>query len=97
MKTKLISIAFVSAFASTTVFANSIVGDVCTASGSDFILTVTTSEQLTSSAVINWNGTAMSGPFTLSNGNLSVSVTTSDVAPCAEEGTITVTDGGSTF
>lgn len=90
-------VAVTAAFVSIPAFANSIVGDVCTASGSDFILTVTTSEQLSSSAVINWNGSAMTGPFSLSNGNLSVSVTTSDVAPCAEEGTISVTDGGSTF
>jgi len=97
MKKSLIGLISFAAFTATNAFANSLVGDVCTSSGSDFILTVTAEEQLSSSAVINWNGTALTGPFTLSNGNLSISVTTSDVAPCAEEGTITVTDAGSTF
>ncbi len=77
--------------------ANSIVSDVCVSADDDnYTLTVTTESALSSSAVINWDGSALTGPFTLSNSNTSISVTTT-IAPCAEEGTITITDNGVTF
>ena len=89
------SVGAVLCIGSTSVSANNIISDVGVAAGSDYTLTVTVADALTSSAVINWNGTALIGPFTLSNNDLSISATTT-VTPCVEEGTITVTDGGKT-
>lgn len=89
----LTALALVAGF-STAASANSITAWSCEETSSGQTLTLTTQSAVSTSAVINLDGTAQSGSVTVSGTNASIAIG-ANVA-CWDV-TFTITDGGSTF
>lgn len=81
-------------FLSTSAYANGITGWSCEAGASSQTLTLSTSSEMSSDAVVNINGAAQTGSTEVSGNSISVAIS-SEVA--CWDSSFTITDGGETF
>ena len=68
----------------------------CTFDGTDYAVEATSTAALSSSATLSMSGTALAGPFTLSNSNKTISGVLASGVDCVHADT-SVTDGSNSY